>query len=74
MSKCPKCKKEITELDWSEYATVHGTFDGEHNIWDTIYYDDGELGKGLNKEFFCSECGELVATTEKEAKKILGLK
>jgi predicted RNA-binding Zn-ribbon protein involved in translation (DUF1610 family) len=61
---CPKCGAEVGYLLC--YTTEYNiyTYDGEYDLEDP--YIEEEV-------FKCPECREVVATTEREAKTILGL-
>jgi predicted RNA-binding Zn-ribbon protein involved in translation (DUF1610 family) len=61
---CPKCGAEVGYLlcCTTEYNIY--TYDGEYELEDLL------LNIGV---FKCPECREVVATTEREAKAILGL-
>ena len=62
---CPKCKADITTLNWSENTVRFGTYekDGDH-VTDSVE-SNGDM------EYCCPECDNVLFTDEKEANDFL---
>lgn len=70
MPKCPKCKKEIEDLDFSGTAVVFMRFYLAQGRYPE--YDERETEfKGNDDEYFCPECEKKLFNTEEEAIKFL---
>lgn len=64
---CKKCNREIDELEYTSIKSSIGTFFIEDGV--TLYDDEDIMDDEI--AFFCPKCDATLATSEKEAKKIL---
>lgn len=78
MSKCPKCKREINELDFDVTSTCSGSIYKENikeNSWGKncleAYDSDSLLSNVEFDNFRCPACQEILFETEEEAIKFL---
>ena len=67
MARCPKCKKEINELDYQLDYTEEGTFSKDAS------YDRSFLTgpADYDRHFFCPKCYRLLFKTHEEAEEFL---
>jgi hypothetical protein len=68
MTKCPNCKKEITELNFERQATEYYTFSVEKGQVD---YDEVDRQGDSDGVFFCPECEAVITSDEIEAIRFL---
>jgi len=67
--RCPKCGKELKYLDVS--ILVYENYRFKVDINGFAYYEyKGSVDEGT-KKFYCPHCGELLANSVEEAKKLL---
>ena len=64
---CPKCKADIDHLIMCETGTI--TYEYSANGFEM----DEFQGDGRGESYYCPECDTVVATSQEEADKILGL-
>jgi phage FluMu protein Com len=73
MAKCPQCKKEIVllveEHEVVEYRSMGLSANGELQHVEPDF--DYSEPTGRDRAWMCPECAEILATSEREAIKIL---
>lgn len=71
MTKCPKCKKDITELEFDVTGTCSSTLRKSDKDCCEAYDLDALLGNVEFDNFRCPECDEVIVFSEEEAKQFL---
>jgi len=63
--KCPKCKSDISSLDYTATIIHRGTFNGEFEEGPADYLNEGEY------TFECPSCGEELFNNIADAEELL---
>lgn len=70
MGKCPECEKEIVGLEYYSKVEAVQRFKIDSNSMPE-YSEMSDFGEHQDDEYCCPECGQIVATTEEDAIKVL---